>query len=303
MANRLHRCPCRHRWTWETEAVGNYACEKYEGLGNDFLIVRDENRTTRFDQVLIRHLCNRHTGIGADGLIRLSQPINKGAVRMELRNADGSFAETSGNGLRCAALAARYFGFTDADSFQIETEVSVASAAFLSGSDNGNAEISVSMGQVTVSKTPSPIEGFAAYRANVGNPHLVLIGKDISAIDIADMGPKLEHSEPGGLNVEVIAPTDLPDDLDLVVWERGAGLTQACGSGSCAAAAAAQLEGLTGHRVVVHNPGGAVSVELTGTDQNAPFAALIGPARRIARIEIDENELSRWLEERVEVTA
>lgn len=261
---------------------------KYEALGNDFLVLLDPSGSARFDETLVAALCDRHRGIGADGVIRLSAG-GDGAVVMTLRNADGGIAETSGNGLRCAALAARDGGLVEADEFTIETLAGVSSAVVEPGT-RGRATVRVTMGTVRVrEETPSPHEGFRAFRVDVGNPHLVLLGGALDAIDLAALGPVLEAATPGGVNVEVVAPRD--DGLELVVWERGVGLTLACGSGSCAAAAAAHAVGLVGPVVTVQNPGGTLVVGLDGGDPTAPVATLVGPARRVGRVLVELEEL------------
>lgn len=256
---------------------------KYEALGNDFLISFDQGAGDVLDARLIVALCDRHRGIGADGLIGL-RPSDDGGLSMRLTNADGSPAETSGNGLRCVALAAFDAGAVKGGSVQIETVVGRRRADLVTGGD-GAGEIRVEMGQVHVAATDSPLGGKRAFRADVGNPHLVLLGSRVDDVDLAVIGPELEAAWPGGQNVEVIA-VSAADELDLVVFERGAGITEACGSGSVAAAAAARLQGVTRETVTVHNPGGDLGVELSGPDLGRPMAWLTGPARRIAELEV-----------------
>ena len=255
---------------------------KYEALGNDFLIALDEATVDRIDTELVVALCDRHRGVGADGLIALRR--NPDGLSMRLTNADGSEAETSGNGLRCVALAAFDARAVTGSSIVIMTVVGPRRADLISGGD-GTAEIRVEMGEVRVGPTESPLRGKQAFRADVGNPHLVLLGDRTDDVDLAVAGPELEAAWPGGQNVEVIAPRGV-DELDLVVFERGAGLTEACGSGSVAAAAAARLQGVTGVAVRVHNPGGDLGVELSGADPTRPVAWLTGPTRRVAELEI-----------------
>ena len=255
---------------------------KYEGLGNDFLILFDGARALEAPPGLVRALCDRHRGIGADGLIHL-RPL-RGALAMVLTNADGSSAEISGNGLRCAALAAFDAGFATGSSVSIATSVGSRRAERLSGGD-GAAEIRVEMGEVRVTRTDSPIEGRTGYRADVGNPHLVLLGEGVDDVDLLEVGPELEAAYPGGQNVEIIS-TKGHDELDLAVFERGAGITQACGTGSIAAAAAARLAGVVGDVVTVYNPGGPLVVGLSGDDPERAQSWLSGPARRIAEIHV-----------------
>ncbi|MGD0220027.1 MAG: diaminopimelate epimerase [Acidimicrobiales bacterium] len=264
---------------------------KYEALGNDFLILVDWERAGRFDAELAVALCDRHRGIGADGWLRLSAPDRRGALRIDLYNADGSRALTSGNGLRCAVLCAHDLGIVSSDRLVVETQAGDV-AASLDGRAGGKPVIRVAMGAVrVVPVAPPPVEGWRAYSVDVGNPHLVLLGAALGEADVASLGPELSCRVPGGQNVEFVAPGGGADELDLVAWERGAGQTLACGSGSAAAAAAAHAAGLVGLDVIVHNPGGDLVVELT-TAGDGVEATLVGSARRVGRIVVDRESLA-----------
>lgn len=266
---------------------------KYEAVGNDFLMVVDWERAGRFDSDLARALCDRHRGLGADGLIRISAPSAGSSMRMDLLNADGDPAETSGNGLRCAVLLAVDEGLVGPGDLLVETTAGLVPAEI----DAARAELEeertvrVQMGEVTVAElVTSPLEGCRAFAVDAGNPHLVLIGESTAAFALATLGPALSNGVAGGQNVEVVAPSKGEDELDLVVYERGVGTTLACGSGSVASAAAAHSIGLVGATVIVHNPGGDLFVELA--DTGAAYAAtLTGPARRVARVIVDEDDL------------
>lgn len=266
----------------ETLGVERLLMSKYEALGNDFLILFDGASALDVPPALARALCDRHRGIGADGLIHL-RPV-RSALAMVLVNGDGSPAEISGNGLRCAALAAFDAGFATGSSVSITTVVGPRRADLVSGGD-GAAEIRVEMGEVHVEATASPIAGRTGYRVDVGNPHLVLLGERTDDVDLPSVGPGLEAAYPGGQNVEIISLRG-DDELDFAVFERGAGITEACGSGSVAAAAAARLAGVVGDVVTVHNPGGPLVVELSGNDVARPISWLAGPARRVAEIQV-----------------
>ena len=260
---------------------------KYEALGNDFLIVVDWAGAGRFDAELAASLCERHRGVGADGLIRLSAPERGGTLRMELRNADGTPAETSGNGLRCAVVCARDAGLVAAGRLVVETEAGDAPVALDAPEDGRPVTVRVGMGAVRVDPlATSPVKERRAYRVDAGNPHLVLLGATLDGVDLGVVGPELERAVSGGQNVELAACRKGSDEIDLVVWERGAGLTLACGSGSAAAAAAAHAVGLVGENVVVHNPGGDLAVELVATDGGVEVT-LVGTARRVARLVVD----------------
>lgn len=285
---------------------------KYHGLGNDFLVLVDWERRVRFDASLARAACDRHRGLGADGLLRLSAPLGAGAVHMEVRNADGSVAETSGNGLRCAALAAVHEGLVSGPELGIETLAGISSVRVALADAPGGAEVRVQIAPMVVGPelaasglslgeravglpggpgAPAALGDRRARRVSIGNPHLVIYGTGPDAaaplpIDLAWLGPALEAGVPGGVNVEVVTAPGR-DKLVLEVWERGAGLTLACGTGSCAAAAACRAAGLVGDSVEVANPGGTLHVELSG-ELLAPSAVLTGPAQRIARASLED---------------
>jgi diaminopimelate epimerase len=227
---------------------------KHHALGNDFLVLLDREA----DAAMARALCDRRTGVGADGLISVV------AARWVLHNADGSRAESSGNGLRCAAQAVARARGVDAVDVTFDTDAGPRRVQ-LDG-DVGTVE----MGPVVVKRL-----GERDADVDVGNPHLVVLVDDPSTVDLVAFGEA--HAD---VNVELIAPSGT-DELAFRVHERGAGITMACGTGSCAAVAAAQAWGLVGSSVVVHNPGGDVPVELEGEE-----ALLTGPTVFIADIEV-----------------
>jgi diaminopimelate epimerase len=239
---------------------------KHHGLGNDFLVLIDAaDEFGAEHEALARALCDRHRGVGADGLIRLGPYL-----RMHLRNADGSRAEMSGNGIRCLAQAVVDHGLT-AEELEFEIETDAGTKWVRVGETSGDhvltREVTVDMGPARI------VASDAGTRAEVdmGNPHLVLPdhGQDLEA---------LGHEHPD-VNVELIRLE--ANDLVMRVHERGVGITQACGTGSCASAAAAQAWGWTGSAVTVQNPGGAVKVELK--DETV---FLTGPATFVARVDV-----------------
>jgi len=275
---------------------------KYQALGNDFLVALDPAGlpgTEELDDDFVVAVCERHRGIGADGVVvvRPAGRANGGRtpdVAMELRNADGSRAETSGNGLACLALALVDAGVVPGPEVLVGTDAGGRLVTVLDRIDCATALVRTEMGSAAVGEAHGAqlLGGdFEARRVDVGNPHLVVMGSSLDGVDIAAVGRTLEQAEPGGLNIEVVAPDARGDGLDLLVWERGAGLTQACGTGSCAAAAAARAAGLVGNRVEVHNPGGTLVVELDGDDALRPSVCLIGPASRVFRVELVPSEM------------
>jgi len=256
---------------------------KHHGLGNDFLVLVEP--VPGLDTAaLARRLCDRHRGIGADGLL-IAHPGTGGAdVTMELRNADGSRAEMSGNGIRCLAQALWDAGLSrSADELVVATDVGVRKVRLMDANRPGFLRAAVDMGPVKViHDAPQYANGSveAAVLVDAGNPHLVLLDSAVHDVDVVARGAEIEAAFDGGINVEWVWPGPGPGELTMRVWERGVGDTEACGTGSCAAAAAALYWARGGARTVVHNPGGDVTVEL------GPTAVLTGPAARIASVEV-----------------
>jgi diaminopimelate epimerase len=276
-------------------------------LRNGFLTFFDETEEQPFSAEIAEFLCDRHFGLGADGLIRMSRAQNGQKFKMTLRNADGTLAETSGNGLRCAALAVFVQGMEKTDTYNGEisgaTEIEAADITveafcrFLSVDDITSAEVEVSMGEVKITQVKSPVEGTTAFEANVGNPHLVICGNGFHGLDLAAIGAGEEKARPQGINVEFLDISNLaafPKAVfPMVVWERGVGFTKACGSGSVASAAAIG-ETLLGQNsqlsenftYVIANPGGDLQVRLEPFTKSSYFTYLRGPANYIATADV-----------------
>ena len=251
--------------------------DKYQALGNDFLVLVDPDGTHAVDDEFVRRVCDRHRGVGADGLITVTKDSGGGAdLLMDLRNADGRQAEMSGNGIRCLVRAAVSRGLASGPEVTVATDAGIKR---LWVKDEG---VTVDMGPARLGpERDHSSPGWRRREVDMGNPHLVLLCPDPAEVHVAELGPKLEELRPGGINVEFIAAGPGRDELRFRVWERGAGETQACGTGSCAAAAAAHAWGLVGRNVTVHNPGGDLDVEV-GEDT----MLLTGPAEYVATVEI-----------------
>lgn len=263
---------------------------KAHGLGNDFLIaLESENPGLVPDPTLARALCARHRGIGADGLLYGLAPTAAGAdLTMVLHNADGSLAEISGNGIRClgqAALRAR--GHRDA-TIVIDAGSGRRVLTSMSTADPDVDMLRVEMGIVGdgPALAPSALDWGALHvaSAEIGNPHLVLHVDDLHGIDVAREGARLEADVPGGINVHFLSAVG-PNTIRLLHWERGAGVTEACGSGATVSSYLANRWGLVGDTVTVEMPGGTATVEVS-----TPMA-LIGEAVHIASIDIENPEV------------
>ncbi|MHB1444569.1 MAG: diaminopimelate epimerase [Acidimicrobiales bacterium] len=265
---------------------------KLHGLGNDFLVLVDPEAATPIDAGLARRLCDRHTGVGADGLIRVTlavaAPADQGAdcgadYVMELLNADGSRAETSGNGLRCLVLALEVSGLLRHSEVVVSTDAGPRRARIGPMAGDGSAVVSVGMGEVHLAGE-TPVLGHRSRVVDVGNPHVVVLLDDLAEVDVEVHGPAEEARHPGGINVN-FAAVGGDGSVRLRTWERGAGATLACGSGSCATAAALRDWGIVGDVVEVHNPGGMVTVSFDRPD-GPPRMVLTGPAQLIGAIEV-----------------
>jgi len=267
---------------------------KHEGAGNDFLVVLDPDDVIRLSVAQVRLLADRHRGVGADGVIRVGPGRDGCDLSMELRNADGGEAEMSGNGIRCLAQAAVDAGLVTAPCFTVATAGGRRTVEYTPGAP-GWASARVDMGPARLGPDqPQEFEDRRARTVDLGNPHLVLLGPDTAAVDVAELGPKLQAAFAGGVNVEWITLEGDADGplLDLRVWERGAGETLACGTGSVAAAAAARSWGVVGADppVRVRNPGGMLEVTLGADEQATTYLA--GPVRKVADIDVHPGMLS-----------
>jgi diaminopimelate epimerase len=270
-----------------------YRFAKYEGLGNDFLIVAQAH----FPKVtpdLAARLCHRHFGVGGDGILLTG--IEQGRPFMRVVNADGSTPEMCGNGLRCVALYLideQLLPDRDTLKFEIDTDAGPHGVRVHRGAaGEGQVEVqmrpaSLDAGEVlrdargTFIDQPMMFDGRALRltAVSMGNPHAVSF-EDVGA-DTAQLGPRIEKDPrfKAGANVG-FARVDARGDLDLSVWERGVGFTLACGTGACAAAVAAVETGrATRHQSLqVRLPGGALTICVD--DPGRPIS-MTGPARKV----------------------
>ncbi|MGD0883229.1 MAG: diaminopimelate epimerase, partial [Acidimicrobiales bacterium] len=256
---------------------------KHHGAGNDFLVLIDPGSTGPLPADLTRALCDRHFGVGADGVIQIVDGKGAADLGMILQNADGREAEMSGNGMRCLAQAAVLSALVTPPRFTVATVAGIKTVEYIEGDHVYVAEASVDLGTVVLGPDqPQKFIDRKVRTVDMGNPHIVMFGPDLGDVDVAGIGAHLQSVYEGGINVEFITSGEEPDNLLLRVFERGVGETQACGTGSAAAAAAARSWGLVGDRVAVHNPGGTLQVTLDD-DQ----VRLRGPVHRVASVVVD----------------
>ncbi len=251
-------------------AVRRMRLSKLHGLGNDFLVyVVDPEAPLERPADVARRVCDRHRGVGADGLLLATRGSDDTHWQMRLHNADGSIGEMSGNGIRCFAHAVvRATNQTLPTTLDIATDAGVRRVEVHADPGDINAvTASVEMGAARpgpatpTTALPSARIVHRMATVDVGNPHLVLLVDEPGAVDLATEGPAWASHFPGGINVHFVASAD-PAHLDLAVWERGAGITQACGTGAIAAAHAAAQWGIVEDNVAVQMPGGTVQVTL-----------------------------------------
>jgi diaminopimelate epimerase len=261
--------------------------EKYEGLGNDFVVLTasDENAVT---SDWARAVCDRRRGVGGDGVLLVLPPRDPScAARMKVINADGSVPEMCGNGLRCVALyVARTRGLRRAElTFDTDAGPRACTIDDPSGDPTKEALVTVDMGLVHVGDARALLVGgetVNAIVADAGNPHAIVFGEATRGRAEA-IGPGIEThaSFPRGTNVECARVDRAGADpaVDLWVWERGVGITLACGTGACATVAAGCARGLLprGAPVRVRLPGGELEVTIDGGGR----AIMRGPARHV----------------------
>lgn len=255
---------------------------KMHGLGNNYIYI-DLFHTAlpeeRLPELAIK-MADQHTGIGSDGMI-LIHPTEHAAVGMRIFNKDGSEGMSCGNGLRCTAKYAYEKGIVDAKEFTIQTKANIVQATVHSNEANKVEEVTVDMGKPILQREKIPMLGKKGTQViyepfgvmdktlyvtavSMGNPHVVTIIDNINEAPLTTLGPAIERDErfPEGVNVEFIEIAS-PTEIHFRVWERGSGITQACGTGACAAVVAATLNEKVskGEKIVVHLAGGDLTIE------------------------------------------
>lgn len=260
---------------------------KMHGLGNDMILLdsRASGLVPTAEQV--RRLADRRRGIGADQvLILLSSEI--GDFRMKILNADGGEVEMCGNGIRCLAKYLRDQGLTDKRKLAIETPAGIIRPEF------AGEMIRVDMGEPVFEAARIPVQGegklrdvtinvddeqFKMSAVSMGNPHCVIRVEEAAAVPLEDLGPRLEHHPwfPRRTNVEFVQVLDR-SRLMVRVWERGAGMTPACGTGACAAAVAMMDLGVADRQVTVSLPGGDLTI---CWDPQTNHVFMTGPAETV----------------------
>ena len=247
---------------------------KMHGVGNDFIIINHGE----IEGVNLPHLalkvCDRHFGIGADGIL-VPAPSRLADLKMVYLNSDGSTSQMCGNGLRCLARYARDSGIVENDALTVETGVGIKKVVL-----RADGSSRVEMGAPDFAPEVK-VEGFSFLRISIGNPHAVafLESEEVEALDLKMVGPPVENNPlfPEKTNVE-FAYSRGRHEVRMRIWERGAGETLASGSGSCAVAVAAIRSGLAESPVHVILDGGSVKVEWAGDEEPV---YMTGPAEYV----------------------
>ena len=267
---------------------------KWQGCGNDFVLLDCLDKPLELDYAaLAKSVCDRHYGVGGDGIL-VVEPSEKADFRMRIINADGSEAEMCGNGIRCFARYLYDYHRTDKQEFTVETGagILVPCLKIEKGQVTG---VRVDMGEPILAGDDIPVKGFGNSRVinetltvkgndykmtcvSMGNPHCVIFVEDADAFPIEDLGTHFEHHEafPRKTNTEFVSVRD-QKHLRMRVWERGAAVTLACGTGSCATLVASVLTGRTERAAEIELDGGRLQVEWA--ENNHVF--MTGPAELV----------------------
>lgn len=275
--------------------MGKCFLEKYDGLGNDYLVLDPNLNSIELTEEKIKKICNRNFGVGSDGI--LYGPILKdNKIKVRIFNPDGSEAEKSGNGVRIFSKYLLDKGYIKEKTFILSTLGGDVKVEYL---DKMGKKIKVAMGKVTFESEEIPVSGekrkvinetfnfngkeFKGTCVSIGNPHCVIPMKNISK-DLAErLGPYVENYKnfPNKINMQLLEVIDR-NNIKIEIYERGAGYTLASGSSSCAASCAAYELGLVDNKVKVHMPGGILDIEIL----KDKMVYMTGPVEYICHVEI-----------------
>ncbi|OPY91048.1 MAG: Diaminopimelate epimerase [Syntrophus sp. PtaU1.Bin208] len=278
---------------------------KYHALGNDYIVLRPESFEGELSETIVKLICHRNYGVGSDGI--LYGPVNSLSCDFGLRifNPDGSEAEKSGNGLRIFARSLYDEGLVGEQSFSVETLGGIVSCKV----EKGGRMVTVEMGEVRFDSTVIPVAGpprevlqeemnidgrvFQFCAATVGNPHCVVLTGEPSSVEAHRYGPLIEKDPrfPNRTNVQFMKVLD-GGNIQIEIWERGAGYTLASGSSSTASAAVAYKLGYCGPDITVHMPGGKIGIHFS----NGFFATMTGPVTKVCE-GITDKEMFEKMEE------
>lgn len=264
---------------------------KMQGLGNDYVYVDCFARQVDDPAALAVRISDRHFGVGSDGLI-LILPSRSADVRMRMYNADGSESQMCGNGIRCVAKYAHDHGLTEANPMRVETAAGVKTIELQLDEAGKAVGATVDMGEPILDGAAIPVnirrpkvveepiraggQSYSMTCVSMGNPHAVIYVDDVAAVPLEQVGPLLERHElfPQRVNVHFVQ-VHSGGEVTMRTWERGSGVTLACGTGASAVCVAGVLAGKTGRTITAHLPGGDLTLSWR-EDSNRVF--MTGPA-------------------------
>lgn len=266
---------------------------KMHGLGNDFVVIEDGGAGSIDYRDLALRMCDRHFGVGGDGLI-ITGRDSEYDIFMRIINSDGTEPEMCGNGIRCVAKYAWERGLVDKPQFKVRTLAGpILPKVYIE--DGKVVRVKVDMGEPVLKPRNIPVlldtdltgesiltaagRDFTFIPVSMGNPHCVIFVEELDAVPVAEWGPAIENHPlfPRKTNVEFVEVLG-PEEMRMKVWERGAGETLACGTGACATLVAASITGRTGRQAVIHLAGGDLFIEWQGSSNHV---FMTGPATEV----------------------
>lgn len=267
---------------------------KMHGLGNDFIVIDARGKEDIDYNSLAKRMCHRHIGVGADGIL-LVLDSKLADIRMRIINSDGSEAEMCGNGIRCFSKYVFERGIVKKDKFKVETLAGIIEPELILNEYGLVEKVKVNMGKPSFKRKDIPMQGdpesdaintsievdgkeYKITSLLMGVPHTVLFVDDVEKVDIYTLGPKIEKHEvfPRKTNVNFVQVID-KNNIKVRTWERGAGATYACGTGSCASVIASNLNGFTERKANVHLYFGTLEIEW----QDDGIVFMTGPAEEV----------------------
>ena len=303
---------------------------KMHGIGNDYLFLDAQRHPVEDPAALARVLSDRHRGLGSDGLILVLPPRDPSADgRMRMFNADGSEGEMCGNGIRCLAKYLVDRGWSEANPLRVETAGGERTLAWTRGPDGAVSEVAVEMGAPILAqgRLPARIDGIGPDHTviehaidlgafgfdpisisegaveskltlvSMGNPHAVIYAEAPEAVDLASVGRRFEHHPAFEQRINLhLVRVDGDSAITMRTWERGSGITQACGTGACAACVAGVLGERHAGSIVATLPGGDLALDWAGGDAQV---RMTGPAVEVYELEFDPRHLEGWSGERM----
>ena len=267
--------------------------EKYHGLGNDYLVFDPNKNSLKLTPENVKLICDRHFGVGSDGILE-GPVLEKELMEVRIWNPDGSIAKKSGNGVRIFAKYLKDAGYVQKQHVVLETKSGEVEVWYL---NEEGTRLKASMGKVSFWSNEIPVTGpvrevvnetlifgkipYRATCVTIGNPHVVIFLDEISKDIVCRIGKNSENAEyfPDRVNTQIMKVIDR-NNIEIEIYERGAGYTLASGSSGCAAAAAAYRQGLTDSKMYVRMPGGTLEIEIL-EDWNVLMTGDVGYVGRI----------------------